>query len=141
MAERYSDNPKKSIDQFVDKFGMRDDDLTEDVLDYRMSLFEEETQETIGAWRTKNPEELIDGHIDTIVIAMGNLAIFGVNFDEAFEEVMRANMSKERGKRRPTDPDNSSIVKPERWVAPDHSDNHGELDRILRDIDEILGEN
>lgn len=127
----YSQNPNKSIETFVDKFHMRDAELTEETVDYRMALFEEEAQETIGAWRTSNPEELVDGHIDVIVIALGNLAIFGVNFDRAFDQVMKANMAKEIGKRKETDPEEGSIYKPEGWVGPDHSDNHGALDELF----------
>jgi predicted HAD superfamily Cof-like phosphohydrolase len=126
----YGEKPFESINEFVDKFSFRDGDVTEEVVDYRMSLLTEELQETQGAHLTGNVEELIDGHIDVIIVAMGNLAIFGVDGKKAFDEVMRANMSKVLGKRRPTDPDGKSIMKPDGWVGPDHSDNHGALNEV-----------
>lgn len=146
-AERHGRQPFSSIDEFVNRFGFKEGELTEEKIDYRMGLLEGEYQETIGAWYTKDPEELIDGHIDVIVVALGNLAIFGVNSQQAFNEVMAANFRKVNGKKRESDPDGMSIIKPEGWVGPDHSDNHGELgsvwsktQEILDEIDEILSE-
>lgn len=138
---QYGSRPKEAVDEMIDKFDMKPPELTEDVVDYRMGLLSEETQETIGAWRTKNPEEIVDGHVDVITIALGNLAIFGVSFEKAMEQVMQANMAKEKGKRKESDPDGQSIIKPEGWVKPDHKDNHGELDRIYGEIDAIFREN
>lgn len=126
----YSNSPFHVVDSFVDRFGFKDEELTEETVDYRMSLLREEYQETDGAHRVNNVEELIDGHVDIIVVALGNLAIFGVNGRKAFDEVMRANMSKEKGKRRESDPDGQSIIKPLGWVGPNHEDNHGQLDEI-----------
>ncbi len=124
----YSPDAFGAVDAMVAKFGFADKPADSDVVQYRMDLLEEEFQETLGAHRTEDAEGLVDGHIDLIVIAMGNLAIFGVDAREAFDRVMEANMAKELGKRKPTDPDGSSIVKPDGWVGPDHSNNHGVLD-------------
>ncbi len=126
----YGERPFESIKEFAEKFNFKDGEVTEEVVDYRMSLLTEEYQETVGAHMVGNAEELVDGHIDLIVIAMGNLEIFGVDAHEAFNRVMVANMSKVLGKRRESDPEGKSIMKPEGWVGPDHSDNHGELDRV-----------
>jgi hypothetical protein len=127
---KYSTHAFESVSKFADKFGFTSVEVTEEVVDYRIGLLTEEYQETIGAHRTANAEELIDGHIDIIIIAMGNLAIFGVNGEEAFDQVMAANMAKKLGKRRESDPEGSSIIKPEGWTGPDHSGNHGKLDDI-----------
>jgi len=127
----YSKDAIGAVEGFVDKFKFKEPEFTEEVLDYRMGLLKEEWQETDGAFRTSNPEELVDGHVDIIVIALGNLAMMGVDIQKAFDEVMRANMSKELGKRSLTDPDGVSIIKPQGWVGPDHKDNHGKLEAIF----------
>lgn len=116
----------------VDKFGFKDQPLTEEILQYRMDLLHEEYLETVGAHHVGSAEELVDGHIDIIVIAIGNLAMFGVDAQKAFDEVMRANMAKKVGKRRDGDPDGVSITKPNGWVGPDHSDNLGVLNDIYK---------
>ena len=128
---RHGRDPFGSIDEFVNKFGFNNGELTQEKLDYRMELLKEEYQETEGAWRVGNPEEWVDGHIDIIVVALGNLAIAGVDSRRAFNEVMTANMSKVIGSRRDDDPVGMSIKKPEGWVGPNHRDNHGKLDGLF----------
>lgn len=127
---RHSHYPFLSIDEMVNKFGFKQGELTEEKLDYRMELLKEEMQETEGAWRVGNAEEWVDGHIDIIVIALGNLAIANVDSRRAFDEVMNANLRKEIGSRREGDIEGMSIRKPDGWVGPDHSDNHGDLDTV-----------
>lgn len=126
----YSSNAFEAIDGFVDKFKFTEQDVTEEVVDYRMDLVTEEYQETIGAHMTGDAEGVVDGHVDMIVILMGNLAIMGIDGRQAFDRVMEANMAKQLGKRKETDPEGSSILKPDGWVGPNHSDNHGVLDEI-----------
>lgn len=130
-AERHARNPFASVQEMVNTFGFNQGELTDEKIDYRMSLLKEELQETEGAWRTGNAEEWVDGHIDIIVVAMGNLAIANVDFGKAFNQVMNANMSKVVGSRRDDDPDGMSIRKPEGWVGPNHRDNHGKLDGLF----------
>ncbi len=118
------------IDTFVEKYGFTDVPYTPEVHQYRMDLLSEEYEETVGAHMTGDAECLVDGHVDMIVILMGNLAMMGVDGKRAFNEVMRANMSKVLAARKDGDPDGASIAKPVGWVGPDHSDNHGKLDEI-----------
>jgi hypothetical protein len=129
----YSSDAIGAVEAMVEKFGFKDGELTGNVVDYRIGLLTEEYQETIGAYRTGNAQEVVDGHIDMIVIALGNLSMFGVDAREAFDEVMNANMAKERGKRRESDPDSVSIVKPDGWVGPNHGGNTGKLDELFED--------
>jgi len=104
--------------------------LNEDQLAFRMSLLEEEFGETLGAYEGGDAEELVDGLIDIVVIAIGTLIMSGVNPEKAWLEVYRANMSKARGIK--TGRDNEfDVYKPEGWEPPDHSDNHGDLDKLL----------
>ena len=80
----------------------------------------------------RNPEEWVDGHVDIIVIALGNLKLAGVDPQKAWDEVVRANMSKERGVKPGREQSGGfDVIKPEGWVAPNHSDNHGVLDELF----------
>lgn len=120
------------IRKFIAKFKFDAEPMTASKLDFRMGLLEEEFEETMAAYDTKDAEEFIDGHIDLIVIAIGNLELAGVDVEKAWAEVQRANMSKVRGiKKGREDSGGFDVTKPDDWKGPDHSDNHGELDDIL----------
>lgn len=118
---------------FQKKFGFDEKPLTTQQLRFRMELLREEFNETWTAFLNKDSEEWIDGHIDLIVIALGNLHLAGVDIDRAWSEVVRANMSKVRGVK--AGRENSGgfdVMKPEGWVGPSHKDNHGVLDEVLK---------
>lgn len=122
--------PFSTVEDMAERFGFKQGELTEEKLEYRMSLLKEEFDETQKAYDEKNPEDFVDGNIDIIVIAMGNLAICNVDGRRAFDVVMEANFKKEIGKRSEDDPDGMSIRKPEGWKRPDHSDNIGDLETL-----------
>lgn len=126
----YSADAFTAVDNMVDKFAFTAAPVSGEVVDYRIGLLTEEYQETVGAYQSGDPEGIVDGHVDLLVIVMGNLAMFGVDARVAFNRVMAANMAKVPGKRRDSDPEGVSMVKPEGWVGPDHHDNHGVLDAI-----------
>lgn len=105
-----------------------------DLMKLRMRMLNEEFAETMDAYLQADPEELVDGLIDLVVIAIGTLDIVGVDPDMAWEKVYDANMSKEVGIKpnRPNKLGLPDLVKPEGWRGPDHSDNHGMLPTILK---------
>lgn len=116
------------------KFGMIEGLRTKEKLDFRVNtLQKEEFEELKTAVKEMNAEEVVDALIDTIVIAVGTLQIFGVDVDKAWATVWHANMAKERGTKN-TRPESGGfdLIKPEGWKKPDHSDNHGELDVVLK---------
>lgn len=118
---------------FQKKFGFDEKPLDPEKLRFRMQLLREEFEETWTAFLNKDSEELVDGHIDLLVIALGNLYLAGVDIEKAWGEVFRANMSKVRGVK--PGRENSGgfdVMKPEGWVAPSHQDNHGVLDEVLK---------
>lgn len=129
----YLNRPFQAVEDMVKHFGFMDRPVTKEVFDYRMGLLEEEYGETRVAADYGDPEGIVDGHIDLIIIAVGNLAMFGVDIDQAFDEVMTANLEKRRGKRSESDPEGASIYKPEGWVPPSHIGNHGILDEMFGD--------
>lgn len=143
----YAKYPFESVETMMDAFQFSSVPLTPESMEFRMNLLKEEYQETEGAYRVNNHEEWVDGHIDIIVVALGNLALAKVNIDKAFNQVMNANMSKEIGTgKKSYDVPGMSIIKPEGWIGPDHSNNHGILEKamktqgIIDEIDKILSE-
>ena len=126
----------KDIAHMQEKFGIREwmedpknaDKLFE-FLRFRLDFLEEEYKETVHAFASADPEELIDGHIDICVIAIGTLLAFGVDVEKAWNAVHKANMAKEVGvkKERPNPLGLPDLMKPEGWINHSHYGNHGNL--------------
>ena len=62
-----------------------------------MRMLTEEFAETMDAYLQGDPEEMIDGLIDIMVIATGTLDIAGVDANKAWDAVMGANLAKKVG--------------------------------------------
>ena len=103
-----------------------------DFLAFRVDFLREELEETEAALINMDAEEIVDGLIDLCVVAIGTLDAFGVNSYKAWDEVLKANMSKKVGKKssRPNPLGVPDLVKPEDWKAPSHEGNHGKLNDI-----------
>ena len=126
----------KDISEMQTKYGVMDwmldpanKDKLSEFLAFRLAFLQEEFDETMAAAKDKDPEELIDGHIDLCVIAIGTLLSFGVDAQEAWNRVHKANMAKEVGVKpgRPNPLGLPDLVKPEGWTPPSHTDLHGNL--------------
>ena len=100
-----------------------------DYMDFRLDMMQEELDETRNAFVNKDPEEMVDGIIDLCVFAIGTLEVFGVDANKAWDEVYKANMSKEVGIKegRPNPLGLPDLVKPKGWTGPEHKDNHGNI--------------
>ena len=98
-------------------------------MQFRINMMQEELDETKAAFENKNEEELVDGIIDLCVFAIGTLEVFGVDANKAWDEVYRANMSKEVGIKegRPNPLGLPDLIKPEGWEGPTHKGNHGNI--------------
>ena len=117
---------------FTVKFGFDKDKFDKEKLKFRNQLLTEELLEIQQALGAKDAEEVVDGLIDLVVIAVGTLVLAGVDVDKAWNEVMRANMSKVRGVKKGRENSGGfDVTKPEGWKAPSHNYNHGNLDAIL----------
>ena len=101
---------------------------------FRLNFIQEELNETKCALQDRDPEEIVDGLIDICVVAIGTLDAFGVDAHKAWEEVFKANLAKNVGVKegRPNPLGLPDLVKPEGWVGPDHTGNHGSLDEVLK---------
>lgn len=131
-----SDNWVKDINEMHTKFGVRDavknfdSVMLRTFLRFRLDFLHEELGETEKAAETGKPldaEEVVDGLIDLCVVAIGTLDALGVDPHKAWDEVHKANMTKEVGVKesRPNPLGLPDLIKPEGWVGPDHSGNHG----------------
>lgn len=95
--------------QFITKAGH----LVEESLEYLQS--------------TDDPVKQLDALVDVVYVALGAACLSGYPFYEAFREVHRANMSKERAIK-PSDSSRNSIfdvIKPKDFIPPD-------IERIIK---------
>lgn len=101
-------------------------------LEFRIDFLQEELDETSGALVNTDAEEIVDGLIDLCVVAIGTLDAFGVDPYKAWDEVLKANMQKEVGRKvtRPNPLGVPDLVKPDDWEAPSHKGNYGKFDNI-----------
>ena len=133
----------KDIHDMHDKYGVHqwmalremnnERELLQQFLDFRIKFLKEELDETAKAVQDKDPEEIVDGLIDLCVVAIGTLDAFGVDAHKAWDEVLKANMSKEVGVKesRPNPLGLPDLIKPNDWKAPSHEDNHDLLDHTF----------
>ena len=98
-------------------------------MQFRIGMMQEELDETKSAFENKNAEEMVDGIIDLCVFAIGTLEVFGVNAEKAWDEVYKANMTKEVGVKegRPNPLGLPDLIKPKGWKGPSHEGNHGNI--------------
>jgi len=96
-------------------------------MDFRLKFIQEELDETVKAHADQDKEELVDGLIDIVVVALGTLDAFGVDTEKAWNEVLKANMQKEVGQKetRPNPLGLPDLIKPEGWKGPNHGGNTG----------------
>ena len=107
-----------------------DGDTLKKFLQFRVDFLMEELTELKNA---ENAEDVVDALIDLCVVAIGTLDGFSVDSYKAWDEVLKANMTKKTGIKasRPNPLGLPDLIKPEGWVGPDHSNNHGLLPKIF----------
>jgi len=127
------------IERMHSRFGVNskvremDNELKQKFLKFRADCVLEECNELQAAVESQNSEEIIDALIDVCVFAIGTLDSFAADAHKAWDEVLRANMSKEVGIKegRPNPFGLPDLIKPEGWQGPSHNGNHGDLDDIF----------
>lgn len=113
----------KDVREMYLKYGLISGEETPHItphMEHRINHLKEELQETIDAVENNDLLEVIDGLIDLMVISAGTLEMCGIKSQFHWDDVHRANMSKERGVN-PKRGHNIDIVKPEGWVGPNHA--------------------
>ena len=120
---------KYGVDKWMEKEQKSEWSRLEKFMQFRLAMMQEELDETKNAVAEKNPEEVVDGIIDLCVFAIGTLEVFGVDANKAWDQVYKANMSKEVGIKegRPNPLGLPDLVKPEGWQGPTHEGNHGNI--------------
>ena len=94
-------------------------------LEFRIDFLREELDETEAALVSMDSEEIVDGLIDLCVVAIGTLDAFGVDPYKAWDEILRANLSKEVGVKpeRPNPMGLPDLIKPEDIYINDNQEN------------------
>lgn len=120
---------KYGVDKWMNEEKKSDWSRLNKYMDFRIKMMQEELDETKAAFKNKNQEEVVDGIIDLCVFAIGTLEVFGVDANKAWDQVYKANMSKEVGIKegRPNPLGLPDLVKPEGWEGPTHKGNHGNI--------------
>lgn len=99
-------------------------------LKFRIDFICEELNELETA---ETAEDVVDALIDLCVVAIGTLDSFEVDANEAWNQVLIANMNKKTGVNasRPNPMGLPDLIKPEGWKAPSHEGNHGLLSKVF----------
>lgn len=99
-------------------------------LEFRVNFLNEELTELKTA---EGPEDVVDALIDLCVVAIGTLDSFGIDAYEAWDEVLKANMNKKVGIKasRPNKLGLPDLIKPDGWIPPSHSGNHGLFTKVF----------
>ena len=120
---------KYGVDKWMDTEKHSDWSRLNKFMDFRIKMMQEELDETKAAFENEDQEEIVDGIIDMCVFAIGTLEVFGVDANKAWDQVLKANMSKEVGIKegRPNPLGLPDLIKPEGWEGPTHKGNHGNI--------------
>jgi predicted HAD superfamily Cof-like phosphohydrolase len=114
---------------FHEKFGLRHGngqdvgpvDIPDDLMQFRINFMQEELDEFVRASKTMDHAEMADALIDLVYVAMGTAHMFGYPWNRLWDDVQRANMTKERATAATASERGGQwdVVKPEGWRPPD----------------------
>lgn len=115
----------KDVKVFMEKFGQMvrtkpqfPDDKT---MQLRLNLIKEELSELEEAMKTKNLKEIADALTDILYVTYGAGYAYGIDLDECFKEVQRANMSKLGKDGKPIYNEQGKVMKGPNYTKPDLS--------------------
>ena len=115
----------KDVKIFMEKFGQMvrtkpqfPDDKT---MRLRLDLIKEELSELEEAMKTKNLKEVADALTDILYVTYGAGYAYGIDLDQCFKEVQRANMSKLGEDGKPIYNDQGKVMKGPNYTKPDLS--------------------
>ena len=115
----------KDVKVFMEKFGQMvrtkpqfPDDKT---MHLRLNLIKEELSELEEAMKTKNLKEVADALTDILYVTYGAGYAYGIDLDECFKEVQRANMSKLGEDGKPIYNEQGKVMKGPNYTEPDLS--------------------
>ena len=112
----------KDVKVFMEKFGQMvrtkpqfPDDKT---MQLRLNLIKEELSELEEAMKTKNLKEVADALTDILYVTYGAGYAYGIDLDQCFKEVQRANMSKLGDDGKPIFNEKGKVMKGPNYLAP-----------------------
>ena len=115
----------KDVKIFMQTFGQMvrtkpqfPDDKT---MQLRLDLIKEELSELEEAMKTKNLKEVADALTDILYVTYGAGYAYGIDLDQCFKEVQRANMSKLGKDEKPIYNDQGKVMKGPNYTKPDLS--------------------
>ena len=88
-----------------------------DMTSFRLKFLREELEEIEDAVLEEDLEEVLDGLVDIVYVALGTALVFGMDFDTAWKRVQAANMKKIAGLATGRH-DQFDVSKPEGWEPP-----------------------
>jgi len=90
----------------------------EKTMKLRFDLIQEELNELKQAMDTKNLQEIADALTDILYVTYGAGYAYGINLDECFKEVQRANMSKLDSNGKPIFNEQGKVMKGPNYKKP-----------------------
>ena len=112
----------KDVKVFMEKFGQMvrtepqfPDDKT---MQLRLNLIKEELNELEEAMKTKNLKEVADALTDILYVTYGAGYAYGIDLDQCFKEVQRANMSKLGNDGKPIYNEKGKVMKGPNYSEP-----------------------
>ncbi len=116
MTEQF--DPYRAVMEFHRKFGAAIGDEPHipdaDTVKLRLRLIEEEARELRAAVDEESLVDIADSLADLLYVTYGTAVSFGIDIRPVFEEVHRANMTKDGGPRR----EDGKVLKPDDWIPP-----------------------
>ena len=91
---------------------------SEEVVDLRLDLIEEELQELTTASYNEDMVEIPDALTDILYVTYGMGAALGIDLDKCFEEVQRSNMSKLGADGKPIYREDGKVMKGPNYSPP-----------------------
>lgn len=120
------------LQKFIKKFQFKEDFDSIERVDFAINtLIMEEVDELQLAFQNCDAEETIDALGDLAWLCIKLMYQLDVDPHKVFEEIGKANLSKERGIKKGREHSGGyDVMKPKGWKPPSHKDNHGRLDEI-----------
>lgn len=106
----------------VDGTGPREVWNDDQLIEFRVKFMQEELDEFIEGRDERDPAKMADALIDLVYVAMGTAHFMGIPWQELWDEVQRANITKVRAAKDGSDSLRGSgfdVVKPAGWRGPD----------------------
>lgn len=115
----------EDVAAFHEKFGLIYDGpyrlLDPEMQAFRIKFMHEELAEYVSASMTDDHVGMADALVDLVYVVMGTAYLHGYPWQNLWQEVQRANLTKERAHRAMQSKRGTSldVIKPEGWRGPD----------------------